>query len=47
MAGDDGAMKRAFDIWVDSASVGTFDYSLEVTDGIGPGDVNIVHGVGP
>lgn len=44
-AADSGSTKRAFGIWADRACVGTIDYSLEVADGLDPGDVNIAYGV--
>lgn len=46
-AANAGSTKRAFGIWVDGACVGTIDYSLEVTDGLDSGDVNIAYGVAP
>ena len=42
-----GSTKRAFGTWVDDACVGIIDYSLEDTDGLEPGDVNIAYGVAP
>lgn len=46
-AAEQGSTKRAFGIWVEGACVGTIDYSLEVTDGLDLGDVNIAYGVAP
>lgn len=42
-----GRRKRAFGIWLDGTCVGTVDYDPDVSDGLGPGDVNIAYGVAP